>query len=55
MKNFKRGFELRILMILGNAVKKGATEEELDILHKAIPLMNKYFPTKEDIMNKKES
>ena len=38
-----------MLIVLGSAVKKGATKEEINTLCKAAELVQKYKPTKEDL------
>lgn len=40
----KTHFETRMQIIIGNAKKSGATEEEIDILVKAFGLAQKYWP-----------
>ena len=43
-----------IRIIIGHATKNGATEEEINIMCKAIPIFIKYWP-KPEIMKKNES
>lgn len=43
----KENFETRMKIIIGNAKKKGASEEEIEILVKAFGLAKKYWPTPE--------
>lgn len=41
----KENFETRMKIIIGNAKKNGATDEEIDILVKAFGLAQKYWST----------